>query len=602
MTRSTLLAGMCAIAANTVWLSGQARDSSGAPTATGTAILSGVVVTSGEQSQRVRHATVSLAGGSLRGSRESVTDDAGRFLFTGLPAGAYSIQATKPGWLTSYYGSRRPGIQPFSPSPLQISNGERKADITLTLLHGSAIAGTVRDSNGRPIDASVFVVQPRVRDGVRVYTQPSGIEQSTASSDDRGAYRLYGLPPGEYLVAAWRGFQFDPLHTGSDDGKTVAYARVYYPGTTDVDNAGVIKLSADEERLGVDITLNLLPTGSVSGTVALPSGQPPATAQLQMLYRTASSDTATGSTTAATFNMATLNSVGAFSGADVRPDGSFQFASISPGHYTVVARAPERPAGPANGAPAAGRGAAAGPMLWAAQEITTDGHDVSGITLALRPGIALSGRVTAPAGVDLTRFAMQLVPSSYSGFAAAPAPVTADGAFRMTGIGPGTYRLRLTEQASGTGGPAGRAIPSEHGGTITIGGRDAADLPFDVRPGDDDTVGVAATVVGALGEVSGTLRDASDDPAGGYLIVLFAADRAYWTSANRRMPAPSLTGRDGVFRFANLPAGDYFLVATPDVDPEALRDPSTYAQLAPLAQRISVALGEKKIQDFKLAR
>jgi Carboxypeptidase regulatory-like domain len=601
MRRTLLLAAVSVVAAYGAWVSGQVRDRAGAPDATGTAAVSGVVVTAGTRPQPVRHATVSIAGGSLRGSRDSVTDDAGRFLFTGLPSGAYSIEAAKAGWLTSYYGSRRPGVRPFSSDTLQVGDGEHRTDVTLTLVHGAAITGTVRDSNGRPIDARVFTVQPRVRDGVRVYTQPSGLAQSTAQTDDRGVYRLYGLPPGQYLVAAWRGFQLDPVHTGRDDGRTVAYARVYYPGTTDVDIAGVIDLGPDEERTGVDITLTLVPTASVSGTVSLPSGQPPAAAYLEMLYRAASSDAVSRSTTAATFNTATLNSVGSFSGADVQPDGSFRFASISPGHYVLVARAPDRPAGPSASGPP-GRGAAAGPMLWAAQDLTMDGRDVGGITLVLRPGISISGRVTAPAGVDLARFVMQLVPSSYSGFAAAPSPVTADGAFRLTGVGPGVYRLRLVERPGGVRGSPGSAVPGELAGLITINGHDAADLPFEVAPGGDDIAGVVATVVGALGDVSGTLRNASGHPAAGYVIVLFAADPAYWTSANRRMPAPSLTARDGIFHFSDLPPGHYYLVAAPDVDPEALRDPATYAELTPVAQRIALGLGEKRVQDFKLGK
>lgn len=599
MKLALLLAGVFVVAANSAWLNGQVRDGAGTSTAIGTAIVEGTVVTAGDQPQPVRRVSVSITGATLRGSRQTTTDDRGHFAFRALPAGAYSIEAAKSGWLTSYLGSRRASVRPYSDVPLQLDAGEHKTDVVLTLQHGSAITGTIRDENGRPIDASVFSVQPRVRDGVRVFTQPSGLEQSTATSDDRGVYRLYGLPPGEYLVAAWRGFSSLPLHAGSDDGRAVNYARVYYPGTTDVYAAGVITLGPNEERAGVDITVHTLPAAAIGGKVLLPNGMPAPNAQLQLLYRTAKSDEAVGSTSSSTFNMATLNSTGAFSGAEMRPDGTFRFASMSPQTYTVVARAAD-PAAVGAEPVQTGRGAAAGPMLWAAQEISTNGEDVLGLTLVLRPGISLSGRATAPAGVDVSKFVMQLVPSSYAGFAAAPSPVAADGTFRMAGIGPGVYRLRLMELAQGAVGARGGTVPSERAGAITIAGRDVADLPFEVRPGDDDISNVVATIVGGAGEVSGTLRDPQDRPAGDYVIVLFSADRAYWTSANRRMPPPSLTGRNGAYRFGNLPPGDYFLVATSDVDPEALRDPATYEQLAPLAQRLTLGSGEKKVQDFRV--
>src|SRR5690349_10136629 len=73
------------------------RDASNA-TAVGTASISGTVV--GEATGNpVRRARVMLTGAELRGGRSVVTDDQGRFTFQALPAGRFTMTASKPGFV-----------------------------------------------------------------------------------------------------------------------------------------------------------------------------------------------------------------------------------------------------------------------------------------------------------------------------------------------------------------------------------------------------------------------------------------------------------------------------------------------------------------------
>lgn len=78
-------------------------------TATGTASITGAVVVAGT-GQPARKARVTLSGAELRGSRRAVTDEFGRFAFAGLPAGRYSLAASKPGHVSVSYGQRVPEI------------------------------------------------------------------------------------------------------------------------------------------------------------------------------------------------------------------------------------------------------------------------------------------------------------------------------------------------------------------------------------------------------------------------------------------------------------------------------------------------------------
>ena len=59
-----------------------------------------------------RLARVSVSGAALTGERIVLTDDAGRFTVAWLPAGDYQVMATKPSFLSAFYGGRRPGNGP----------------------------------------------------------------------------------------------------------------------------------------------------------------------------------------------------------------------------------------------------------------------------------------------------------------------------------------------------------------------------------------------------------------------------------------------------------------------------------------------------------
>ena len=65
-----------------------------------------------------------------------------------LPAGRYTIRASKPAWLTAEYGAIRPGGEG---TPLSIRDADRVDDIALTMHVGAVIAGTVVDRAGQPM-------------------------------------------------------------------------------------------------------------------------------------------------------------------------------------------------------------------------------------------------------------------------------------------------------------------------------------------------------------------------------------------------------------------------------------------------------------------
>jgi hypothetical protein len=132
-----------------------------------------------------------------------------------------------------------------------------------------------------------------------------------------------------------------------------------------------------------------------------------------------------------------------------------------------------------------------------------------------------------------------------------------------------------------------------------VKGRDILDFPLDVAPGDELTDAVV-TFTDATQSIGGSLQDGSGRPAPDYTIVVFAADKAYWTPNTRRVRTVR-PGTDGKFTISNLPPGDYRMAAVVDVAPSDINDPSFLEQIVGASFPIKLGVGENKTQDLKIA-
>src|SRR4029078_10794335 len=77
-------------------------------------------------------------------------------------------------------------------------------------------------------------------------------------TDDRGEYRVYGVPEGQFVVLA----------TGENDA-----IRTYYPGTTNPSAAIPVSISASEDLRGVDFALAPAAAARVSGHITDSQGK-----------------------------------------------------------------------------------------------------------------------------------------------------------------------------------------------------------------------------------------------------------------------------------------------------------------------------------------
>lgn len=599
-----------------------ARDAAKAPAASGRGSIAGTVVS--EQGSPIPRVVVSVATADGQPVTVVYTDAEGRFLAPGLAAGRYVVVATKPAFVRAPYGARR---YDRPATPITLADGQQLSNLTIALARGAVITGTVTD-DGQPIPGVlVRVSQFRMAGGERTLVpvaQTGG--PTSAQTDDRGAYRIFGLPAGEYVVSASPRplaggdvRQMTPADiqsvrqaiqtmssaatnpaTRPPDPVTVAYTNVYYPGTTIPTSATPLAVAAGEERGGIDLAMQLVRTAHVDGVVVTPAGVPPPSVQLLLVA---------GGAAAPGAMMISINR------AVPGPDGRFSFTGVAPGPYTISARATVQGGNGANANVGAGRGGLAtmppvppgaqGPQLWGQVDVSVNGDNVSGVSVTLQPGMTVSGRIAVEgAGVDtpdLTRARVSLAPATTGNGvmiggaflleekAGGPGSmIDAASHFTLTGVVPGRYLLAASLSSPQANWTAKSAI---------IKGHDALDVPFDVAPNEDLTNAIV-TFTNVTQEVSGHLRDASGRPATDYTIVLFPADRALWTSTRRVRTARP--GTDGQFVIDNVPAGDYRLAAVVDVAPGDTSDPSFLDEVSAASIAVTLHAGEKKIQDVQL--
>jgi uncharacterized protein (DUF2141 family) len=559
----------------------QVRDRPTAPM-TGTASISGTVMTDAEPSRPVRRAAVTANSTDRTVARTALTDDSGRFSFTNLPAGRYSIDATKRGWVTASVGARavgRPG------RATNVAEGERTT-VRLRMTRGGVITGTILDQNGQP---PTGLVVRAMKYGYAFNTGERRLQPVTSTGwgpDDRGVYRIWGLAPGEYYVSvsavgfirqgrdlyltsdldvqeAMRAAQSPGTPVADVPRRTVGFAPVFYPGTAAVAQASPVVVRPGEERTGIDFSVQYVPTAHVEGTVSFPAGPLPAGTQVNLIANDPS---------------APVVGLEGLRMATIGPDGHFDFAEITPGAYVLASRASLRAAADAPQQ-----------VLSSIMDVEVQGEDVRGLQLALQDGLTVSGVVridgtTPPPAFSSMRATLTPVGSAIS-ISSGGMTLTPDGRFTITGITPGRYRL----QATAPGTPPRWTVRSS-----VIGGQDALDTPIDIRQSYSDAI---ITLTDRLADVSGRL-DAGTASAD-YTMILFSTNQAHWSAPSRRV-LTARTASDSTYTFRNVPPGEYLLAALDDVEQGEWNDPAFLQRLAATAMKITIAEGEKKTQDVRV--
>lgn len=207
--------------------------------------ISGRVVN--ESGQPLVNANVYVRPATPEGipATNTTTNREGVFKVSGLERGSYTVSASMPAYI------------PKSP---ESGPAVRSTDdsVTLVLIKGGVVTGTVTNSKGDPVVAIAIRVEMVVDESGR--RSPAISYESM--TDDRGVYRVYGLPSGTYIVAADGGANYSPTGVNA-----FAIDMPTYAPSSSREAADEISVRVGEETSNVDIRYRGERGSTISGIV-----------------------------------------------------------------------------------------------------------------------------------------------------------------------------------------------------------------------------------------------------------------------------------------------------------------------------------------------
>jgi len=503
----------------------QSDESSANATRTGT--ISGRVVN--ESGQPLQNAVVVVrAFGAGTPGRTTTTDSEGSFQVSGLDPVAYVVSASFPTYVTA----------PRDPDSNPIAYYHLGDSVRLDLIKGGVITGTVTRSAGEPV-VVVPVRAYMVRDSKG---QPSryGVPFREQTTDDRGVYRIYGLPSGTYVVSAGG---------GSSSGYSVsAYgtdAPTYAPSSTR-DTATEVNVRAGEETANVDIRYRGEPGHAVSGIAnsTILVDQPPGfTITLSSIFNGASQS----------------------GNSSYQPPGGrgFSFSGVADGDYDLIAQS-YFPGGD-----------------WVISEprrIKVKGADITGIELIAKPLGSITGRVVleeskAPEckGKRRVLLAETVVTSWHNEKSAAkdqpqflwglggPVLPNQQGDFALRNLAPGEYRFVTRPMAKYWYLKSISWPPSVASAAKASRPVDAARNWTTLKPGDRLS-GLIITLAEGAASLHGQIDLAEGQKLPPKLFIYLAPAEPEKADDVLRFFA-SLVSADGSFALNNLAPGRYWAIA-----------------------------------------
>jgi hypothetical protein len=538
--------------------------------ATGTAKIAGRVIAA-DTGTPIRRAQININSRDAGFNRVVATDGEGRYELATLPAGRYRLSVNKAGYVALEYGQARPFE---AGKPLDITDGQMLDRIDFSLPRGSAITGRITDEFGDPItDVQVQALRYQFVNGERTLVEAGRMAQT----DDLGAYRIFGLMPGDYIVRASMRPNMPPGPRNAETEPT-GYPGTYFPGVSDVSQAQPVVATLGQEVTSIGFSLVPARLSRISGTVTSSDGRPLGGAVVMIRAR--------GSAGMGPVRMM-LGNVG---GNQVRADGTFQLTNVPPGEYVLDVQ--QRPTNIRNA-----QDVDLAQLEFASMPVSVSGGDIDGLTIMTTPGVTVSGRVTYQGqGAPKPTGQVTATPPS-GGMAPIGAMINArvlgggrvnnDGTFELRGLaGPQVIRLQ--------GIPVGWGLKS-----ITLDGADITDTAYDFKPGATMT-GLVITLTDRLTELTGSVRDARGQPVADYVLVAFPEDQKLWVPQSRFVQT-TRPNQNGTFSIKGLPAGRYLAAVVPSLENGLQNDPALLQQLRTQAQSFSLAEGQLLNLNLEMA-
>jgi len=518
------------------------------------ASISGVVVDAASK-QPLADANVTLAG-RLVNQRRVEVDALGRFSFSGITPGVYSVEASAGYHHLGYLGTAEPDRRWF----FELKEGERRDGEVISLTRWAQISGRVVDDTGKPL-AGVWVsaLFPAHRSGLLV--RNSG---NTGLTDANGNYHL------DFVAGADRLMAFPPLPyqtLRSFLSPMTSFRPTFFPAATDPALAAPLVVVPGADVRGMDIVMQRGPTASIR--IGFPE-RPAYPTRLQVLLEPAWCGSAIWCWIKVREGTVTGTSI---TFGEV-PAGTYRISYVledpSKIHGDLVSEEFRLSQG------------------W--QEVEVGGRDAS-VRIESWNGFTVSGKVEFPSPTDQTRARVCLNALDDSDqYCTTTDP---NGTFSIRPVPRDDYTVSVAPVTTRSSPVITQAARS-----VTLDGADVTDRPFRLTKNAE----ILATMTDHLTKLTGAVTGDADLLLQSW-VVAFPADPSMWTGFGpqpRRMRKARVI--DGKFTMPSLPAGDYWLVALPDdlsVDyrwqfPERLR------AWVPRATRVFLIEGETVRFDLRV--
>jgi hypothetical protein len=472
----------------------------------------------------------------------TLTENNGRFIIHDINPGRYAIFASGDGYFEE---APKKGKGNPQGNILDLTPGKTVSGIAFRLLPPGVITGTVYDEDG---DA---VTRAQVR-ALRVASYGSHRQVGGGGSgltNDLGEYRIWGLQPGKYLLAA----MYEPPQNNPGKQSDEVYLPTFHPGTPDTSQASLVDVEPAVEASGIDVDLRQAHAVTIRGRVMLETP----VKSLRGVYLSLMPRAAEGNYSLSNY------------GGSVQNDaGDYEIRGVPPGPYNIISFWNDGKR-----------------QLGARVPVEVSNANLEGVTVMLANPIALAGRIRVEGGnqFDLRRLGL-ILQSTDNTTGGANAEIKPDGTFVIQNVYDGSYRVRVwgyPEDYYVKSAREGGSETLESGLTINHS-QPPSHLEIDLSSGG--------------GRVDGSVLQGQNPVPGAWVVLapdLLHRDR-------EEMYSMKATDNSGRFSLLGLPTGDFKLFALEPVQGTNYTDPDFFGEFEGRGTPVHITEGQQQTVQLEV--